>query len=88
MSYLIKTFALTTTAQVVVSADVDVDRKIYLSAPSVSIRFGFDTTDYLQVQGQPYEFHVEFVLPAGKDLYAWTATGTANLGVIATKVVE
>jgi hypothetical protein len=91
MSYLIQTFALTTTPSVVVSADADVDRQIHLSPQSETVRVGFDGTDSVILRqafgGTPHQI-TSFVLPAGKDLYAWTSTSTANLGVIATKIVE
>ena len=89
--YLTQTFAVTTTPQVVVAADAHTDRNLLLFPSSGTVAVGFTTTDAVvlpQGFGGSGVLPTQFVLPAGHDLYSWTSTGSAAIGVIATKVVE
>ena len=81
-AYEAKTVTVTTTAQVVVVADPDVDRRVHVLTYQNTVFFGFDAVNGAkQDSGVP----APFVLPADEDLYVWTSSGTAPIGIIVTK---
>ena len=91
MSYIAQTFAVTTSSTLVVAADADVDRMVHLSPDNSTVKVGFTNSDEVLIRqgtgGTPFQI-TSFVLPAGKDIYLSTTSGTANCGVITTKIIE
>jgi hypothetical protein len=92
VDYVIKSVAVSTTAASVLDA-AEFDRSLVL-APSTQLMFvGFDSTNMGRLQ-QTFEIGgsmvgrpTTFVLPAGKELWAMTTSGTHELNIIATATV-
>jgi len=82
------TAAITTSPTLVVAADADFDRTVVLSPDNTNALVGFTTASGIAlrqaINGSPNQ-PTEFALPAGQELYAWTASSTCNLGVLVTK---
>ena len=88
MDYTCKSLAVTTTPASVLDA-AEFDRELVLGSSGESVYVGFDDTDMARIQQTFYLGNntvgrqTRFVLPAGKELWAKTGSGTLELDFIA-----
>ncbi len=81
-AFVAKTVTFTTTPTKQVDAE-EFDRTVGLITNLGSVLIGFNNTDAVRIadNGRPESF----VLPQGSELWGWTDSGSANVGILVTR---